>query len=144
MASILRVNTLTDASSNNSVTTSTIFNGTIKHWVNYDAVSQATHGSFNQSSLTDNALGDFTTTYSNNLSGSEDKCLTFGAWNTSDNAANIGAGLERGGLTCAQSGLEVSATSKVRYHCHYGATPSANGGLYDYEANYCASIGDLA
>ena len=33
MASILRVDTLTDASSNNSTATSTIFNGTAKAWV---------------------------------------------------------------------------------------------------------------
>ena len=32
MASILRVNTLTDASSNNSIAMSTVFNGTAKAW----------------------------------------------------------------------------------------------------------------
>jgi len=116
----------------------------LKHWVNYDAVSQVTHGSFNQSTLTDNGAGDFTTTYSSNLSGAENKCILFGAWNTNDNGANLGAGDTRGGTTCGQYGAEATATSKVRYTCHYGSTGSANGGLFDYEGNYCASVGDLA
>ena len=36
MASILRVNTLTDASSNNSVAMSTVAGGTAKTWINLD------------------------------------------------------------------------------------------------------------
>ena len=88
--------------------------------------------------------GDFTTHYTNNLSGAEDKCIVFGAWNTNDNGSNLGAGNERGSTSCNQYGPEVSATSKVRYTCHYGSTGSSNGGLYDYEGNYCATLGDLA
>ena len=34
MASILRVNTLTDASSNNSIATSVVFGGSAKAWGN--------------------------------------------------------------------------------------------------------------
>ena len=36
MASILRVNTLTDASSNNSVPMATVAEGTAKFWVNFN------------------------------------------------------------------------------------------------------------
>ena len=39
MASILRVNTLTDASSNNSIATSFIFGGTGKSWINMNGES---------------------------------------------------------------------------------------------------------
>ena len=35
MASILRVNTLTDASSNNSIATSVLFNGSAKAWIKF-------------------------------------------------------------------------------------------------------------
>ena len=60
MASILRVNTLTDASSNNSVATSVLHNGTSKAWVNFNGTgTPAARDSYNQSSLTDNGTGDF-------------------------------------------------------------------------------------
>ena len=124
--------------------TTNLQQGLAKHWVNYDAVSQATHGSLNQASLTDNGTGDFTTTYTNNLSGAENKCLVFGAWNTNDAGSSLGAGDSRGSTSCNQYGPEAAATSKVRYTCHYGSTGGADGGLYDYEGNYCATLGDLA
>ncbi len=56
MASILRVNTLTDASSNNSVPMATINQGTAKAWINFTGISTtAARDSFNISSLTDAA-----------------------------------------------------------------------------------------
>ena len=152
MASTLKINTLTGVTTAGSIavtaegnsTTTNLQQGLAKHWVNYDAVSQVTHGSFNQSTLTDNDTGDFTTHYTNNLSGAEDKCIVFGAWNTNDNGSNLGAGNSRGGTTCGQKGDEVSATSKVRYTCHYGSTSGSDGNVFDYEGNYCATLGDLA
>jgi len=70
MASILRVNTLTDASSNNSIATSFVFSGSAKAWVNLDksASGAAARDSFNVSGTTDNATGDFTVTFSDNFS----------------------------------------------------------------------------
>jgi hypothetical protein len=58
MASILRVNTLTDASSNNSTATSTIFNGTAKAWA--FALDNAISDNFNVSGSTDNGTGNYT------------------------------------------------------------------------------------
>ena len=57
MASILRVNTLTDASSNNSTAMSTIFNGTAKAWMNRNMNTDSTKASFNTSSVTDVGTG---------------------------------------------------------------------------------------
>jgi len=58
MASILRVNTLTDASSNNSIATSVIYNGTAKVWVNYLTASTfVNNDSFNVASITDEGTG---------------------------------------------------------------------------------------
>ena len=59
MASILRVNTLTDTSSNNSVATSTVFNGTAKAWFTYDQVNDTSKDSYNVSSFSDDSTGDF-------------------------------------------------------------------------------------
>ena len=59
MASILRVNTLTDASSNNSTAMSTINQGTAKAWVFGTDAGVATD-TFNISNATDNGTGDYT------------------------------------------------------------------------------------
>ena len=68
MASILRVNTLTDASSNNSIATSFIAQGSAKSWVNFNGQGTiAARDSFNVASLTDNGDGDYTITFSNNM-----------------------------------------------------------------------------
>jgi len=151
-ASEIAIDKLKGASSAGSMTvvgeggtnTTNLQQGLAKAWVNYDAVSQVTHGSFNQSSLTDNGTGDFTTTYSNNLSGAEDKCITFGIWNTSNNGGADAADNTRGPSGGGQRGGEASATSKVRYTSHYGSTATGNGALFDFEATYCATLGDLA
>ena len=57
MASELRVNTLKDASGNNSVATSTVARGSAKAWVQYDMGDNALDDSLNVSSLSDEATG---------------------------------------------------------------------------------------
>ena len=70
MASILRVNTLTDASSNNSTAMSTINQGTAKAWgqLNYSTGSFA--DSFNNSSATDFQTGSFHHNFTNAFANS--------------------------------------------------------------------------
>ena len=68
MASELRVNTLKDASGNNSVAMTYVAGGSAKAVCLYDAVAQATENSLNQSSLSDNSTGDFTTNFTNAFS----------------------------------------------------------------------------
>ena len=66
MASILRVNTITDASSNNSIATSFIAGGSAKAWGRYSSQSTATlNDSFSVSSLTDNGTGNIRLTFTN-------------------------------------------------------------------------------
>tara|TARA_R100000353_G_scaffold55700_1_gene44363 strand:+ start:762 stop:1142 length:381 start_codon:yes stop_codon:yes gene_type:complete len=66
MASILRVNTLTDASSNNSTAMSTINQGTAKAWQNLNGESTiSTRDSFNIASTTDTATGIYQPSFSN-------------------------------------------------------------------------------
>ena len=58
MASELRVNTLKDASGNNSVAVSTVFNGSAKAYAERtDAATPATTSSFNVASLSDLGTG---------------------------------------------------------------------------------------
>ncbi len=69
MASILRVDTLTDASSNNSIATSVLFNGSNKAWINLNGTSTiANRDSYNISGITDNGTGDYTETFTSNMS----------------------------------------------------------------------------
>ena len=68
MASELRVNTLKDASGNNSVALSTVAEGSAKVWVDYTTVSStAISDSFNVTGLTDNGTGDTTVTIANDM-----------------------------------------------------------------------------
>ena len=57
MASILRVNTLTDASSNNSIATSFIAGGSAKVWGKLSGAAQTINDSLNLSSRTDLGVG---------------------------------------------------------------------------------------
>ena len=66
MASILRVNTLTDASSNNSIATSNIFSGTAKCWGGASNAAVIAD-SFNIASSTDDGTGQYTHNLSNAL-----------------------------------------------------------------------------
>jgi hypothetical protein len=62
MASILRVNTLTDASSNNSTAMSTLIRVQLKSWVYLKGTDTfGIQDSFNTTSATDNGEGDYTT-----------------------------------------------------------------------------------
>jgi hypothetical protein len=67
MASILRVNTLTDASSNNSTAMSTVFNGTAKAYLTYNNAGSI-QDSFNIGSVTDAGTGEYVTVFTSNLS----------------------------------------------------------------------------
>jgi len=70
MASILRVDTLTDASSNNSVGMSYVAEGTAKAWVQAtDAAGLS--DSFNISGGVDNNTGDYTYSLSNNMGNNQ-------------------------------------------------------------------------
>jgi hypothetical protein len=67
MASILRVNTLTDASSNNSVPMATVSSGSAKSWSTSNTDGSAVLDSFNLSSLGDTATGKETRNFTNNM-----------------------------------------------------------------------------
>mgnify|MGYP005993479651 CR=1 FL=1 len=68
MASILRVNTLTDASSNNSTPMATVNQGTAKAWINFNGGGTiAARDSFNVGSLTDSGTGKYDINYSSNM-----------------------------------------------------------------------------
>ena len=73
MASELRVNTLKDASGNNSVATSVVFNGTAKAWCDADNAAQP-QDSFNISGGVDNGTVDYQFNLSSSM-GSANYCV---------------------------------------------------------------------
>ena len=76
MASILRVNTITDASSNNSTAVSVINQGTEKAWFNFNGTDTVSLlDSTNVASMTDNGTGRYTGSLSNNM-GNNNYCIS--------------------------------------------------------------------
>ena len=75
MASELRVNTLKDASGNNSVATSVVFNGTAKAWMSLNGSSFGLRDSYNVSSATDNGTGDHTASWTSAMSNANYSAL---------------------------------------------------------------------
>ena len=68
MASILRVNTLTDASSNNSIATSFVAGGSAKSWFVFDQVNSNTlDDSLNIGSITDRGTGCMYGNFTNSM-----------------------------------------------------------------------------
>ena len=121
MASILRVNTLTDASSNNSTAMSTINQGTAKAWYQLDGTGTiGMNDSFNMTTTTDHGTGEYTTTFTNAMSN-DDYAFLFGGGSQS----NIGSN----GVT----------TTTLRLRCRDGG----NSAL-DLDPITCGVNGDLA
>ena len=126
MASILRVNTLTDASSNNSIATSNIFSGSAKSWLQYNQVTPAVTGSYNISSVTDTSAGDFTPNYSSAMSALDYAVTSAGGMLNTNASGRIS---------------ETNPTNTSSYQC---TTTNSAGTKADHTGNSCATFGDLA
>jgi hypothetical protein len=128
MASILRVDTLTDASSGNSTAMSTIYGGITRTWASFDGTAAgATIGdSFNVSSSDDDGTGDYGINFTSNF-------------NNADYSSTFGDG-------------EGTATSGMRFLMDAGSTTSSqeiygrnvSNSASDCDAASMAINGDLA
>ena len=124
MASILRVNTLTDASSNNSIATSFVAGGSAKSWIKYNGTGTiAITDSFNVASITDETTGTTTVTFTSAMGNAN---YSIKAQN-SENALHI------------QVVSANQATSAYRQR-----TLDGGGSLADDPAVYGDTHGDLA
>jgi hypothetical protein len=128
MASILRVNTLTDASSGNSTAMSTINQGTAKAWMNLKGTDTfGLRDSFNTGSATDNGTGDYTQTYT----------AGFADGNYSVSLINQGTDADdNGNFAC----VRTPATSSVRI----GSRTARTSGAADTPYSWTQEFGDLA
>jgi len=126
MASILRVNTLTDASSNNSTAMSVVNQGTAKAWLQYNQVTPAVTGSYNISSVTDTGAGDFTPNYSSAMSALDYAVVSAGGMLNQDAGGRIS---------------ETNPTNTSSYQC---VTTNSAGTRADHTGNSNSTFGDLA
>ena len=133
MASELRVNTLKDASGNNSVATSFVASGSAKAWINFNGQSTpAARDSFNIASLTDNGTGDYTLVLTSSMGNVNYSCSgnNYGDYIVAANSRQFGS--------------KTKATGSLRTAAGYDH--STNGGLtyYDSAGNDVHFMGDLA
>jgi hypothetical protein len=134
MASELRVNTLKDASGNNSIATSFVAGGSAKAWAAMNGTgTPALRDSFNVSGLTDNSTGDFSFAYSSNLATAD--AYTAGGMVANTSASNTT-------YTLAPYSSSTLTTSSSRYSMRYN-TASAEG-VADYAYGATTIHGDLA
>ena len=93
MASELRVNTLKDASGNNSIGMSYVAEGSAKVWINFNGTGTiATRDSFNVTSITDGGTGLYTVTIANDM-GNVNYSTTGAAGENDDSGGNRSLGL---------------------------------------------------
>ena len=142
MTSVLNVDTIAakDGTSNVTLTKA----DTVKHWFHYDGANQNTYGSFNQSSLTDNSGGDYTSNLTNNRAVARNFCISGFVWPTTDEGSSKVTADARGGTTLELTGDKTLATSRIDVNTFYGAASSSDGGLAEYDAAGCMTMGDLA
>jgi len=137
MASILRVNTLTDASSNNSTPMATVNQGTAKSWVNFDGTASgaASRDTFNVSGMTDVATGQYTVSYSTSMANV----------NYAIAATTVDGGTEsRGGNTLNLMDDTTPQTGSISVESRFGSSSSNNGGLGDQNFMFVTVFGDSA
>jgi hypothetical protein len=131
MASILRVNTLTDASSNNSTAMSVVHQGTVKAWSRGSGVSTPAHAdSTNMGSITDNGTGDYTFAFTSSFSSGN---YCFGGSN--------GNGSKDDDVVCNRP--VTTNAGNINFTCNFNTFGSADG-HYDSPMLSTLILGDLA
>jgi hypothetical protein len=135
MASILRVNTLTDASSNNSIAMSFVAGGSAKLWANIDQIDTAQLvDSLNCSGITDNGTGDVSVALTSNMGNA----TYVPSGMTTSNPAGGGSGEDEGLVT-----IDTKANMTTSSNRHT-TIRNDNDSKIDYDPVCVIYHGDLA
>ena len=129
--STLNVSNITDGT--DTVETGYVLNGSAKAWVNFDGSASSITTSQNISSLTDNATGDFSNTFTSSFSND--------IYSVSGMPARDRGSAVRGYMTTMDSDLTSSAVRTQSLDGRSTTNPPAG---VDYVGNYLAIHGDLA
>ena len=133
MASELRVNTLKDASGNNSIATSFVAGGSAKAWGHLAAGGASLPDSFNLSSIDDDGTGEYGLNYTSAMNSA-----TYSATSTIN--FNHAADNNTRHLV-----IESKATGSVEVDGGYTAGSTAHFTAYDIETTGSVTVhGDLA
>ena len=137
---ILKADTLTHSTAG-SLATNYVVNGSAKSWANFTGSGTVSaRDSLNISSFTDNAVGDYTTTFSSAMNNSD---------YVNSSVANCENDKDRGpyalGIRIDSGGVPTTHTTTAsRYEFLYGSSGSSNGGTQDMPHLYVTVHGDLA
>ena len=103
--STIKVTNIQDTSGGNSSTSEEIFEGRAKAWVNFDGSAGAVsiRGSFNVSSITENATGDYTINFSSAMSDANYAVTTLGHTKLSANGDQRVLGFDEGNTYTASA-----------------------------------------
>ena len=137
MASELRVNTLKDASGNNSVATSTVAQGSAKAWVRFDATnSNSVNDSFNVQTIRDNGTGQHGITLTSAMSDT----------NWSVQCTGTASGTSGGTTQLDSSSWGGSGTSPYRttLQANMRGVDNSTSAHVDHDDHNVACFGDLA
>ena len=127
MASELRVNTLKDASGNNSVALSTVAQGSLKGFAFYQQSTDTLDNTFNIASATDNSTGEAYLNLTNNVADADEP--------------HTGSGV--GSANTTVIGYEANSDSTTSSR-RYNTTNSAAGDALSDASTYTLIGGDLA
>ena len=124
--------------------TQSLTNGVAKFLVNYDAFTSSgtVDSSLNQTSLTDNSTGNFTSDFINNFNSASDKCFFGSVWNTANDGTSVSTNIRNPGI--CQTGDHANSTSTLDFDSRMGAHSSANAITQDFSGTYASLFGDLA
>ena len=135
MASELRVNTLKDASGNNSIGMSTVSNGTPKGYAYFNQETPGLTDSLNASSLTDSAAGVGGINWSSAMSSASYMCTTGAPTVSSSNVFSVTV------LDDSIYAYQTKTTTFWPFNTQYTGSGTA---FYDSRGSICAAMGDLA
>ena len=130
-----------------SLDTQFVVSGGTLHYVNYDAISQATDDSLNQSSLTDVSTGEYYSTFTNAMDSATNKAHWASCLNSTDNGANDRSGAIRAGVHACigmNDNHRALSASEVSFASYFGSFGSGDGALDDLSMVCCMTMGDLA
>lgn len=106
-----------------------------KAWLKYDQATPATDASYNITSVTDNATGDFTPDWTINFS-SVDYSITGGG-------ISNGLNNSRGGFTVGVASSSLPVSGSARFHVWLGASSTVNAAALDVDALNLTVHGDF-
>ena len=111
----IKVDTLTGKTTANDITvtvgataTQSLRDGLVKHFSNFDGRGNTFYGSFNASSITDNATGDYTITVTTAFSGTSNMAFTGIAQDQQSSNKHQPPPCHQPGPICGHPGADVS------------------------------------